>query len=212
MLRVSNIMQLLRAEQFSLVVDRILSNGRCRSRAVRQMLREASFAETAATGLALQRVLELTYGPTAEADDLVHRLLRSQAADGLFGHATGDIDGSRLAGAAVALRGLTAWLQQPRLNRQPPSCMAKEAIERAITALKESWRINRSAGSHATPDGEIDTPTTTVTAWAIALWQLGDIAEFRQSLPVDELLAMVDHAAPELLEEELSHYAHAVAA
>ena len=152
MLRLSNIMQLLRAEQFSHLVDRILANGRCRSRAVRRMLREAVVAEAAATGLALQRVLELTYGPTAEADELVHRLLRSQASD-----ACGEADGTPMARA----RGVaaSAWCCRIEDWRHPPSRidsasqLVSEAIERA--SVDESGVAKIRVGFARKPDAGV---------------------------------------------------------
>jgi len=228
MLRVSQIMQLLRAEQFSLLVDRVLANGRCRSKLVRQALRQGETVEVAAMGLALQRMLELTYGPTAEGDELVHRLLRLHStaddscrgdegespksdhgdgnvrlSDDLFGVADRSSITSRLAASAVAIRGLNAWLQRPRMNRQPSAQLVQSTLHRCLRALATGWL--------AGPSSSVDEHEWMV-AWAIVLWQLGDLAEFRNALPVDDLLAMVDHAAPDLLEDDLSHYAHAVAA
>ena len=55
-------------------------------------------------------------------------------------------------------------------------------------------------------------PKADGAGWAIVLWQLGDVEAFRKHLHVDELLANLSESALDSIEDELSRYAHAMAA
>lgn len=76
---------------------------------------------------------------------------------------------------------------------------AAEPIRRGLEALSG---LARQGGS-AKGDG---------VAWAIVLWQLGDLAEFRRALNVDQLLHGLGESDADLVEDELCRYARAMAA
>ncbi len=106
MISLHHIEQLLRAESYDRLIDRVLANGRSVAGTLAARLHEPDASAPAACGLALQRCSELSYGPTANAGDLASRLLAQQDDDGSFG--------GSFAGAAVALRGLSDYAQQHR--------------------------------------------------------------------------------------------------
>lgn len=198
MLSLVQIQRLVAARDCRLLVDRVLSNGRLDSQAVRACLTSPQAVVTAALGLALQRACELTYGPTAIAADLAWRLLDQRRGDGLFG--TGPTPS--IAASAVAIRGLLAFLDQSRAaarnGRQAPDAIA-DAVNSAIAALAELQR----------DDGLLGRDTTET---AIVVWQLGDRAEFRAALRLPDLLSSSLDIDDNHEEDALRRLAHAVAA
>src|SRR6185503_21328493 len=85
MINQNQIVRLLEQNACRPLIERVLENGRCSSEMTRRLLLQAGVAMPVALGLGLQRAVELTYAPTAEAAVIVRRLIAIQAADGMFG-------------------------------------------------------------------------------------------------------------------------------
>jgi hypothetical protein len=151
------------------LVQRVLANGRCRSAAARRRLSEPGPAMAAGIGLALQRLCELTYGPSDMADGLAGRLLRLQRPDGLFG---GRVAPS-VAASAVALRGLLIWGEQ-RGRSAGTDHLLDSAIERGIASIAAA--LSRPG---LRPPDRVDIE--------VVLWQLGRDEEFRRAVPVTKI-------------------------
>jgi len=199
MISQNQIVRLIEAEEFRQLIQRVLSNGRCRSPMVLHVLSQPEAAATAAIGLALQRLGELTYRPTELANELARRLIGMQKIDGLFGPDASSSREAMLVATSTALRGLMTWRSQIEACGGEIDEPISHAIDQGLSALADVY-------SDA-PDVNED-----AVAWAVVLWQLGDVAEFRRLVPVKDLLSMLDEAAADLVEDELCRYAHAVAA
>jgi hypothetical protein len=108
MLTLSQIERLLDAGHYGVLLDRVLANGRCHERELRQALRCPGVLAAAALGMALQRVCELSYGPSPLAARLADRLLDLQQVDGGFGPDRDTPAAARdaILASAIALRGL----------------------------------------------------------------------------------------------------------
>lgn len=85
MLSIPQIRHLVETRSYERLVDRVLTSGRSGNLSVRLRLASSEAQAPAALGLALQRVVELTYGPTPLAADIATRLIHLQVRDGLFG-------------------------------------------------------------------------------------------------------------------------------
>jgi hypothetical protein len=170
MISTAQIQRMVQTGAFSRLVERILANGRCQSDPARRRLAEPSAAAAAGIGLALQRLCELTYGPSEAAAGLAERLLGLQGPDGLFGSGP---DAS-IAASAVALRGLLDWRRQREDARAAPDHRLAGAIRRGMDALVASVARRRVA-----PLDRVDLE--------VVLWQLGRIRAFRRAVPVVEL-------------------------
>ncbi len=202
------IARLIEAHEYRQLIERILSNGRCRSAMAKRMLTKSDAAPAASLGLSLQRLSEITYSPTELAGSLTRRLLSLQRDDGFFAEGN-QTEASTLAATAVALRGLITFNAQQQwthsVNRLSlnPTTDVLTAITAAIN-LGLAALANEYEKSHA--------PDTLAAGWAIALWQLGDVADFRRLISINDLLTALDESATDLVEDELSRYAHAMAA
>jgi hypothetical protein len=152
------------------LVQRILANGRCRSAAARRRLSEPGSAMVAGIGLALQRLCELTYGPSEIAGGVARRLLRLQRPDGLF-------EGGpslSIAASAIAIRGLLDWGEQCGRRAAGRHLRLEGAIERGIAALAAAL----SRPGRLAPD-QVDLE--------VVLWQLGRDERFRRAIPVTRM-------------------------
>jgi hypothetical protein len=195
------IVRLIEAREYRQLTDRILANGRCRSPLARRTLMQPDAAQVAAIGLAIQRVCEMSYRPDASAAGLVHRLLDLQREDGMFKMATGADEPATIAATAVAIRALVTHESLCDGLGLSTGVRINSAICRGLDTLA-------AAAQHCLAHNRIASPA----AWAIVLWQLGDIAEFRNRVSMDALLDLLDATGAELIEDELSRYAHAMAA
>lgn len=183
------------------LIERILANGRCRSALARRMLARPGAVEPAALGLAIQRICEMTYRPAPNSALLVSRLLELQSPNGTFGSASlGDND-AFLAASAVAIRALVAYRSQCAAFQTQSNARVNFAIAQGIDAL-----------AHHAADCLRDQIILAPVAWAIVLWQLGDVVEFRARVRTDAMLDLLDQTGAELIEDELARYAHAMAA
>ena len=177
------------------LVQRILANGRCRSAAARQRLSEPGPAMVAGLGLALQRLCELTYGPTDIADRLACRLLRLQRPDGLFGGR----ESPSLAASAVALRGLLTWGEQGGRSAAGPHHRLDSAIERGIAAIAAT--LSRP-GQRSSDRVDVE----------VVLWQLGHNDAFRRAVPVTRIAPSPAGSERRRGGDDLTRFATAAAA
>jgi hypothetical protein len=191
MISPSQIERMVAAGAYGRLVGRILSNGRCRSVEARSRLAQPPAAAAAGLGLALQRLCELTYGPSAMTARLVKRLLLLQHADGLFGADAA----TSPAATAVAIRGLLAWRDQLEEAGHIVDPALQRAIERGLAALIAAASGNTEAVVDQT-DREI------------ILWQLGQCDAFRRALPA----ASIPAAPAAVPHDDLTRFATAAAA
>lgn len=186
MINLQQMQRQLDSRAFSRVIGRILANGRCHTATVRQRLVDSPAEEAVATGLALQRCCELTYGRSAMGEALAERLEAMQEADGLFG--------SDIAATAVAARALLDWAEQ---TGEAPG----EVCEKALAGLGECQGL----------DGLL---SGDVVGSAIVLWQLAGRPEMDLhfgKVHCDALSAAVCRSGSSV-SEEFSRFAFAMAA
>ncbi|MHC5114108.1 MAG: hypothetical protein ACYTGP_06740 [Planctomycetota bacterium] len=109
MMSLRQIEQLIERKSYRRLLDRLLDNGRCVRQHVRRRLHEPPYLVGTALGLALQRVCELSYGPSEIGARLAEevRLRLGMAVEALT---SANASPDALASAAVALRGLRDWL------------------------------------------------------------------------------------------------------
>lgn len=108
MLTTNRIDRLVSGGDYDRLLSDVLHNGRATPLAIRLRLSEAATLPAAALGLALQRLIELTFVLGEESELLVAALLDRQADDGSFGST---------AATAVAVAGLQAFLDQSQPMR-----------------------------------------------------------------------------------------------
>ena len=194
------ILRMVDAGQSARLVERILLNGRCADQCVMAMLCHPGIAAPVAMGLAIQRVNELCYGASELGTDLARRLVTLQNGDGSFGNLRCTPIGLRLGATAVAIRGWLTW-------RDGHFSITHEAVGQAILD-------GVAGGLEWVRDAHCDGQSIIEhsAAWAIVLWQLGDRDEFRQLVPVHELLERLDATPHSQLLDGLFAYARAMAA
>ena len=127
MLSLFQIQRMINQRQFPQLVSRILANGRCEDRRIIERLLQPQNVMCAGLALSLQRVVELTYRPTAVAEALACRLLDQQRGDGLFGSA-----GDELALTALAFRALSNLARQHGLAGQRLPRRIEVALDLAL--------------------------------------------------------------------------------
>lgn len=188
MISLPRVSRLADESAFDTLLDDIIRNGRPLPLSVRMRLSEPDTLPSAAMGLALQRVLELTYRPTPVSTTLLRGLLMCTREDGSFGS---------ISATAVALAALSAFIAQ--LEALPGGCRGgsgryidadleaalRNSAARATAHLGERWRAaQRVRGGRALLGDEIDT--------AIALWQLALCPAFGRAVPVETLFASAE--------------------
>ena len=199
MISQNQIARLVELEEYPQLVNRILANGRCRSSLARRVLSQPECAAPAATGLALQRAVELTYAPAALSAKLARKLVVMQRRDGFFGYGRETPRGLLLAATGTALGGLLSWSAQNRCCGAMVDPSVTSAIEFGLAALATCY----SSGGITDDDA---------VGWAIVLWQLGGHAEFRCVVPVRELSELLEEVTSDLVGDDLSRYARVMAA
>jgi hypothetical protein len=164
------IQRMIQTGAWTRLVERILANGRCRSLPARRRLSEDDSAAVAGLGLALQRLCEITYGPSGQSAGLAERLVRLQREDGLF--AAGPT--SSPAATAVAIAALLAWREQRSAAGIGPDHALDRAIAVGLAALADALK----RPGRKRPD-RVDVE--------VVLWQLGRHDAFRQAVPLADL-------------------------
>ncbi len=167
MLNARQIDMLISRQRFGRLVDRILANGRCPDRSVRDALRQPRIARPVGLALALQRRCELAYRNEEAIDRIGDELLSSQREDGWF---TAVDDGRpNVTATALAIRALYVWAV---LRTAHPSTDTgdRSRDERIRAALRGAVDALTTAQGE---DGLIDAD---LLGSLIVLWQLGTIA------------------------------------
>ena len=212
--------RLAEAADYDRLLDEVTRNGRPLPLGIRMRLSEPESLPSAALGLALRRVVQLTYRPVELSATLVRELLGLQRADGSFG----TIGATAVAAAAMLalldqVRALPrAWanlervdsargLHEARAARVQP---LNERVEHAcLTALHAIHQFQQQSASLTLdgPDGLIGDTLDS----AIVLWQLGEDQRLIRSIRFDDLISSAldagmahDHAAGPLVERVLS--------
>lgn len=169
--------------QFDAILSDVVRNGRPLPLSVRLRLSEPEALPVSALGLALQRVLELTYRPTEVSIALLRGLLDRAREDGSFGSlsATAVALASMLAFRAQidALPGVKSGAVDRYLDPALDGAL-RRSIEGALGALSAAWDIAQDeAIGPALLGDEIDT--------AVALWQLAFAPAFGRAVPIAAL-------------------------
>ena len=167
MLSLLQIQRMVNQRLFRQLVQRILANGRCDDRRITQRLLQPHNVIPTGLALSLQRVVELTYRPTAVAEALACRLLDQQRGDGLFGpepdrgdfHACGSAPGDELAVTAVAVRALSEFARQQQLAGERVARRLERAIDCALAAMTLRQALERQLGC--------DTVDQAIVAWQL---------------------------------------------
>ncbi|HBS29326.1 MAG TPA: hypothetical protein DEB06_07715 [Phycisphaerales bacterium] len=168
---------------FDAMLGEVVRNGRPLPLSVRLRLSQPDSLAPAALGLALQRVLELTYRPTDTSVSLLRELLARALPDGSFGS---------VSATAIALAALLGFEHQ--VNSLPgartgdgsryidPALRAtlQRAIADALGRLGAQWALGERTDGHAALLGDdIDT--------AVVLWQLAFCPAFGRVVPLGAL-------------------------
>jgi len=232
MLSIRQIEKLIEAASHRRLVQRILANGRCQEPAIIDRLVEPGAAAPAALGLALQRLLELSWGPTAALAGTVRRLLSCQDSQGMFrtpivalvaavaeagemapaqGNTLRSADPSSpaLAATAVALRGLAQWH-----DREPRASGGSGGSGGQPSSLvgRVGDALNRGIDAMArrlSPD--LVSAVSTVDA-AIVAWQLVEVEPIADRLDLGALRARVQRDSAPAGAASLFEYAYSSAA
>lgn len=198
MLSLRHIERMVESKAYSRLIQRILANGYCDRPSAIQRLLEPRAVSPAALGFALQRVLELSYGPLELADHLVGMLLLLQSHD-----EKGDYEKlviiSPMSARAVVLRSLLKWQMQvglqPKSDQASLIAQVSLAIERGLTELGR--QISSESGEGVDP----------IDAFLIH-WQLGDFAAAKKRIDFPALITRLNQAS----DQSLRSYAYASAA
>jgi hypothetical protein len=194
MLSLIQIERMIHAGAYDRLIRRVLGNGRCTSRRVVDVLTHPDTSASVALGFAVQRMCELTYGPSEPVEKQAKRLLARRREDGLFGSDGGPI----LAASAVAVRALEAWTQlMPAVG---PMSRGR-GLSRRWSSRSRRWRARWSRpGRMRLSRAERD----------IIRWQLGAHDAIQHALDAQPVgaVAMSDWAG----RDELARLARASAA
>ena len=165
MLTVKRVVQLIRTGRQAQAFDAVLANGRALPAEARARLARPSSLRMVAPALALQRVMELSYGPTPEAEELAATVVREVEMAAGYGC------GLEVAGGAVTGAVLAAWLAAASHAAADPTL-----TERAVAALR--WLAGEIAAQQqraaarphtAAPSGGMgDALDTSLVAWQLA--------------------------------------------
>lgn len=233
MLSIPQIRHLVETRSYERLVDRVLTSGRSGNLSVRLRLGSPEAQAPAALGLALQRVVELTYGPTPLAADIAARLIHLQGRDGLFGGEGPErspLEAPSTDSCSSELRWDQSALAFPGAGGDGVTlaCASVAAGAVALRGLVDSSRQRVESGAAPDPvvEGAIDRAFFALAQrqqWngligedavegAIVLWQLGGVQRFRESVRFGDFCEAVDTVGEGVVAHELARLAHAMAA
>lgn len=207
MISLPRLARLAEAREFDRLLDEVARNGRPLPLPVRLRLSQPDSLPAAATGLALQRVVQLTYRPSALIALLARTLLDLQQDDGSFGStgATAIAVASLLALADQVRSIPAAWARLEDRSGSARSATREELEHAALRAMHALFEAQeRTIG--ALIDGQTGLIGDKLDS-AIVLWQLGTDPRFAAMIRYEDLLASVvdagiahDRAAGPLVE------------
>lgn len=217
MLSLRHIERMVESKAYPRLIQRILANGRCDRPSAIQRLLDPGAVSPAALGFALQRVLELAYGPVPLADHLIRMLLALQSPMEESEHQViirppyervsteAGVDHDSLspnvsiAVQAVVIRSLLNWHGQAGDQRTPEQA---SLISRVGLAVDQGLK---ALGRQITPAsvGSIDP----IDAFIIH-WQLGDLTAAKKRIDFHALIARLNQAS----DRTMRNYAYSAAA
>jgi hypothetical protein len=157
MLTTHRIGRLVENEQFSPLLDEVLSNGRPVALTIQIRLTDPQGCAASSLGFALARLSEITFAVSRQARQIVYRLASMQRADGAFGS---------IAATAVVVRGLMAVREQ--VGSEDLQTLIHNMVGSALSRFT-LWQDE---------DGGFGDPIDTT----ICAWQLGALSGFRQAV------------------------------
>jgi len=176
--------RLISAEDWERLLSEVLRNGRPLPVGARLRLLGGDSAAPASLGLALQRMIELSYAPGRREQRALERLLALQGQDGGFGSP---------AATASACAGLIAFQEHAVAalggSTEALARRVDEAIERALHALYAARERRLFDGGGA--DGLIGDAMET----ALVFWRLDGVARFETRIGAGRLRAAMEEAA-----------------
>jgi hypothetical protein len=182
------------------LIGRILSNGRCEDVAIRGLLQSPRSARRVGLALALQRLLELAYGRTTQADGLARRLARLELAASPTRQQPEGERVADLAATSVVANALLDWLElAPSRRVELTSQLVDRATRRCLSALARAQH----------PDGSLAKSSLLTT---IVLWQLGDHARFERAVRSDAMKQWLETRRSAAAPDEMRALAYAPAA
>lgn len=189
MLNLPRLARLAVAGDFDRMLEEVSRNGRPLSLQVRLRLSEPDALTSAALGLALQRVVQLTYRPTPVSIALARALVGQRRPDGGFG---------TLAATGVALAALLAFADQVAGlpgGRDPSRGVIDPELHREVheSIAAALHRLHR--GQEESPAARLGEPPSLIgdeLDSAIILWQLGLEPRFASVVRFHDLLAAVE--------------------
>lgn len=177
MLSVSLIERTLETRDYDRLLRDLTDNGMVLPLSLRMHLGQSP---TAVLALALRRLVELTYGPTALSRQLVDRLIRQQRPDGTFGDGAGGTGEARdVLTTAAVMAGLD------RVVADHPAAVGDElrtALEHGGAALAG---LQDCDGLFTAPSDRSLADRALTTAFILSL--LGEDASFRSSVRLNTL-------------------------
>lgn len=168
MISLPRFLRLTQSREFGLMLDETLRSGRPLPLSVRLALADERALPATAIGLALRRVVELTYKPVRATAELCSALLDEQRADGSFGTLVGTAVGAAaLASVDRQVRSLAGFshglegMDESLIQRIHSATHAAAGALRAMTATAAEGR--RGLREHQSVE------------IAIVLWQCTDL-------------------------------------
>ena len=217
MLSLRHIERMVESKAYPRLVQRILANGRCESPRAIERLLEPRAVSPAALGLALQRILELAYGPLPLAGQLIRMLLalitsngegdnqviispssRRISARAVAGQDSLSPNGS-LSAKAVVLGSLLKWGHQA----DPPRTPEQASLISRVSFAAERGLIE--LGRQITPES-MDT-IDPIDAFIIH-WQLGELTAAKKRIDFHSLIHRLNRTS----DRAMRSYAYAAAA
>jgi len=191
MLSITLIQRLFDAQDYSRMIGCLADNGVTLPLALQSRLSHT----VGANGMALRRLVELSYGPSSLSRAMTDALLEQQLPDGAF---QGMCDRDPLATAAAAA-GLASVIREH--GRQQAPHLA-HALDRALASLS-TMQTQDGLFRHGDDRTEQDRAMTS----AFVLFLLARLADFRQATRFADLMTWFDERA-DRLDEDIQQLYH----
>ncbi|MEC9374369.1 MAG: hypothetical protein VYC34_11025 [Planctomycetota bacterium] len=174
MISPNRLVRIAEQSDFDRLLVEVSRNGRPLPVGARLRLSEGASLAATALGLALQRILELSYAPSARTLTLADDLIARQDSRGSFGC---------VASTSVAVAGLLAVRDRISFTVAPHAEALLERIDRAVDLALHHLHAARTSDLFGESPALIADPLDT----AITLWQLEDRDEFTALFSLDSL-------------------------
>jgi hypothetical protein len=193
MLQVTKLLRLLEAQRYGQVIDEVLRNGRPLPVALRSRLAGEAEARFAALGFGLQRVVELSYAPSAEAERLAAAAV--DASSELSGGGGGAAVMVRPSPAAMAI--LIAGLVDVLGLADSTGCDLSPGLPGRIRAVIRTacYELAEAQAGLAVRDARSGGLVGDAVDSSVVLWQLGPRHEALLGLEVPSFRRLEEAAA-----------------